>query len=500
MAKVEIQFLSTDESAIRMGQRLREVIEQAEAAGVKLGATGRKSSGEVTQGMIGLKGALSGVTAEYLSVTKAVEFGMKILREDLELRRKAAEEMRASAKAIRPLSELARTPEDVERMRGEVNRTRLETGVSAEEASRLQFSLESLGIGSERKRFAALFGITDPEALVKAAGQARAVFGEQAGTPIQFTNAMLGGIPRGFRSADFAQAFIGMSAAAEAVGGTPTESLAVLSKLTEVTRSPDVAAKGLQAMLVKLTQDKLAPDAKGIMDAIEKFDKYTAGMSFGERSELIGRQGAVAYEALRSRQTEIRQRMADIDAARGQDRMGMMAGVAEGDAELRAARDRARAGVEAEISRERNLGIQNNRREAAVSRAEAGLYRDQGLFGKAARTVGGIGLWGAELLEAPPESIGPVTAGADRASRATAPDAFLEPFGYIMRGDLFYGRRDAGGRPVGNPALPNVRPPGTQPAASQPVTINNYSYGDHFHLGQQDLTRPGAGAIELDMG
>ena len=135
----------------------------ADAAGKGLEAAGKKGKQAFGAGAAaGLKSYATGL----FSIAAGAALARQALAALAKERREAATSLRESVTATGKLAQLA-GGDDVElsRLLGEVRKTRTKTGAPVEDAGALQFTLESVGAGKERKFFAGFRQIADEQAL-----------------------------------------------------------------------------------------------------------------------------------------------------------------------------------------------------------------------------------------------------------------------------------------------------------------------------------------------
>ena len=314
MPKVVFEVDAKDAGALQAFIALENKQEAVEKKSAKLAQTSSRGAQRSTRANKGWFDSLGRVVLGYIGITKAVQGVTSAIEAMHAERKRGAEGAREAGDSIGALLQLSGgRPGEYKRMMAEAGKSARRYGLMPQEATGLQFTLESGGFAEQRELFATFAGVADPNALAAAARTHRGAFGKkEAGSYRQIVNKFMAG-------AKAAQATIPEYAAAATVFGqianlsgvTDEEGLAALAHLSFATDSPLKAGTQISSFLTA-TNDKGI--GGGIMEraaAIKAMNLTPAGLK-----NLLGRKEAVTgFGALSGGQAEVAAIRKDIEAA-----------------------------------------------------------------------------------------------------------------------------------------------------------------------------------------
>lgn len=270
-----IRFTSSDEQATKTIADLQAKVARLND---ELKSTGRQAASSGKH----VKDSFGGTALKELQnyVTGLVTLTAAIGAAKIAFAAMAAERQRASGgmtEAMPPIAQLATVSGgSAQRMADLIKAVRasqLETGMTATDAARLQFQLESVGLGAERQRFAKLrLAGLDAGRLAESTSTMRAAFGAQAGTVEQMLDMLMMGAAASKTTAEMFGGAASVSAKpVQAIGGTPAEAIASLSIMSRATKSAEVAATQQRALAEVIAEKGLG--GQGLLAGVEAIRK-----------------------------------------------------------------------------------------------------------------------------------------------------------------------------------------------------------------------------------
>lgn len=310
--------LEGDEAKAVEAFRLLTVAQQkSELASMKLEQQSKRTStaaGGVKDALAGIGQHLGGL----LSITTAMASLKRVIDEMKIERLQGLALGQGSYKAYAPFAQLAQTPGAMERMISDARLSRAETGMSAEDAANLQFQLESLGLGAERKRFAGLYPGADPASLAMGAQtMIEAMGAREVGTPIAAASKILAASQASkTTAAEFAPAASEAAKLFSLVKATDEELLSALSVISKSLKSANVAGTELKAIASTIYEKGFG--GTGLWGGMTQLTQATAGMAPAQLKKYFGREESLnAWLALRDKEGEIRALEQTLTAEQG---------------------------------------------------------------------------------------------------------------------------------------------------------------------------------------
>lgn len=308
------------------------------------------------------------------------------------------------APSLGMLAQVADTPEDLRRLEGEAKKTFAEGGArTIPEAAKLQFALESGGVGALRADFSRLQAsglVPDASMMAESAIKLRAGMGEkETGDFRNVVSKAFGGAKLGLGSAEeLLQATASVSTQASRLGLTDEEVMAGISTMSAVV-GPAEAATQMEALLKGIEVEGIGGQflqpGKTLRQQVQRIKELEAG---GQdiREMLGGRQEAVKGFGLLSSergQQSTEANLANIAAAERDDWFGQKVQMAE-SMPVNAAAILARQRVNrAELAAE-EVGIYENLADAVA--ADQKEYKRQqyggGFLGDVMAAGEGVGM------------------------------------------------------------------------------------------------------------
>jgi len=281
-----------------------------------------------------------------------------------------AEKQRTAAGSIGELAQLAATPADYRRMVAAARKTYAEGGAKTEEeAYKLQFALESAGLGKQRETVSSLQStglVGNATDLVNAAAALTSALGEAETGKFQDIVSKAFGASLGApaRAEEIVQASAQSGAQAAALGISDEELLASVATIAKTFGSAPEAGTRVQSLLKQIEKEGIAkgqlPAGLSIQGYVGEIDKMIAG---GQdiRSILGSRQEAIdAYRLLSQNADRFTDNLDNINNAVEtsaiDQKLAMAASVIP---ESRAAQLRQRAQASAELAGSREASLAN---------------------------------------------------------------------------------------------------------------------------------------------
>jgi len=298
MAKVKMEFDAQTGKAVQGFLKLAEGQKRVE------GGSGRmaRSHGRASQAMMRQVGS---VIASYVGLQAILGTTRRLFRELAEDRRRAAEETRGQMATMGQLAQLAgRDPQELARMQDAVKASRLEVGLTNEQATALQFTLESTGLARHRRMFAGMGLITEtPSELVRGVSKMQEALGvsETGGARAVLNKLLAASKASETRVEEFAPMASIAAQEYKPLGGSDEELLATLSVLAKATKSPEAAGNMVAALSRVLTKKGLKG---GLLAGVEQIEEM--GLSEQGLIKYLGEARALrGYRAIRDQMGQI---------------------------------------------------------------------------------------------------------------------------------------------------------------------------------------------------
>lgn len=355
---------------------------------------------------------LASMATQFLSIGTAIEGARRSLEYFNREREAGQKRLQEAEFSGSRLMQLARSPQEARSMLSAAEQTSRETGMPLAEAQRMQFELESSGLGRERGMFSGLYGIIDrPAEISRAIVTARNAFGRGARSPRQTLNEAA--LAAGPETIDLDQVLLNTAGIAPGIaqlGGTQEEAFASLAMLSGARKDPEQAATEIRSLMTQMMRKNLG--GGGLFNAMEAMAARTAGMSDKRKIAYFQDQEAFrGFQTLAPRLGELRERagaMARLGIEGPDDEVARMIGMREQIPELSAPRRSRIAEQLLEGRRMDRYGVSATESDLAVKAIELeSLGRGENSFYRGIRSaVAG----GARAVGASPETI--LNAGA----------------------------------------------------------------------------------------
>jgi len=346
----------------------------------KLRETGRESRKSNTEHKTGLNSIIQGVGAAalgYMGLSQAIGMARQAMQALNEERERAASQIREGEFARSSLAQLAGgDPAEMRRMLTAAGASRVEFGMPDIAAHQLQFSLESLGLGRERKLFGSLYGVVEePAQIAEAVGTLQAAMGiKETGNARQVLNKLLAASAVSKTTLEeFGPAVTRSAQEIKGIGGRDEELLASLAVLSRGTASAEEASTRIGALARAGLRHGLG--GKGLLSLVDELE--AKNLSEQDMIKFLGRARAYqGYQLIRGNRGLIEETLGKVSAAQAVGPRDMTAGVlatVESDAQIAAARQTRRTEQELQISEEEAFGPHGLRLRDEEARLRRGL-------------------------------------------------------------------------------------------------------------------------------
>lgn len=417
--KVTYSIVADDEKAKRQVEQFFYKMERSsDQANRKVGKLTQQFGklGKDLKGYAMGAGIFGGIAAGAKTALAVV----RTMNQELERAQQLSEQhTSASAKLI----QLADSPQQAQRLLQQVTKTRLEQGVSHQQAGEFVFQAHSAGVADKRKQLAQLIPITSQGGagqVAQGVGGLQAAFGEGKGGGVM---SMAGKIMSAAKYSPAGAGKMGKYAPrvagfAAPIGATDEETLAALARTAKPIGGIEEAHTAVKAFARQL--GKKGVSEGGLIGNVKRIQEM--GLGPQRLSEYLGSSEAVqGYRQMRNVLPKIQQ---DVTRLQGVEQR---AGTAQGyvqqrlnilPPEMQAQLEKRRAQAAEEISVRRRYGTQQTRREKALSAAQARMTRKHGLMTSALAKKGlGLVSWMEGPAGAEP---GSMIRGAEPAVERTA--------------------------------------------------------------------------------
>lgn len=392
MAKVRLDISADEARAFKAFQRLIAKEKELGRAADKVTSKTRKTEkGMLTAFGPSMQGQLAAMVTKAGAVTAVLGTVLKTLRSINAERERGAKLLAEHEAPEAKLLQLAGgDAAKYKTLRSQVKASRLQAGMSTEEASNLVFTLHSLGLGQggHRAFFQGFKGITDPAALAEGAATMRAAFTPaEAGSVRSMANKLFtaSGISKTKLEAFAPAATVGAQQA-RAIGMSDEEFLGAMAVLTRATKSPETAATQLGALSDVAFRKGLG--GKGLLAALPDIRRAVEKLSPEKQVAWFGNvEARRGFGALTGNLAEVQSAVGEVEAAglapRATDLAARTFRLRREDPRLAGMLD-ARRAREARAVREEEAGEEQLRRQAErdkrIARTESSLgrfiYRD----------------------------------------------------------------------------------------------------------------------------
>lgn len=271
-------------------------------------AAANQKLAEQKEKMDGIKSSVSSVAGVYLSAFTAIDLVTKAIRFQNEELDKASQRTRSSEFSLASLSQLAGGDAgEMRRLVDEAKKTSVGAGIDLSQAAKLQFNLESFGIGKDRQLFADLVGtVEDPGALAEAAVTLQSAFGKKE------TGSIRAILNKGLAASATSKTTLNslLTNAAQIapgvaeIGGSDEEALSALAILAKARKSPEQAGTEIQALTKVMLKQGLG--GMGLFAGIGAIDKKVSGMSDEKKLKFFGDvEGFKAFSTLTQSEKDV---------------------------------------------------------------------------------------------------------------------------------------------------------------------------------------------------
>jgi hypothetical protein len=299
MANVKMIFDAESAKAVQAFMKIENKSKALEEQNKRLNKNSKAGSMEAIK-------SIGNMATAFLGVGTAVGIATKAVAEFNAERKRGAESLIEKDKGMGSLAQLAGSAAELKKMVGEANRSRIDEGMTSEEAGRLQFALESSGKGKQRSTYARLYGMADPTEMLEAVNTLQGSMGsKETGNDRQVLDKLFYFSSQTKTNVtDLAAASAAAGKMAKMVGTSDEELYAAIASMARGDASAQVVGTQVEALAAAASQNKKVKTGKGIIDIVKQIDS----MRLNEAGlyKLLGRKEAVkAYLSISDNLSDI---------------------------------------------------------------------------------------------------------------------------------------------------------------------------------------------------
>lgn len=391
MSQMIVEMTSEEARLLRGMQKLIAEQKKMEDGFSKVGRSGKKAGDDAGKALEktrkhtgpSAQQELSAMALRWGSVAGGIALATAALNKYQAERQKMGGQLLAESFGMSELAQLAGgDAAKLKQLIGEVRKTQRETGASAQEASQLQFTLESLGAGKSREFFAGFRKITDPMQLAEGASTLQSAFGvEETGDIQAVANKLFAASAVSkARLQEFAPAAtIAAQQQAKLLGGSDEELLGTMAILSRATKSADMASTQIRSLATSLAEQGLG--GQGLLAAVSQAEEMMSGMTASEKIKFMGRQEALTgFYGIQQNRAEIESTIRDVERAATSGLGGRMQASVREVRELEAVRQFEISEQKKMIEGGGEMGVEQLGRERAKNEIETRSMENKELW------------------------------------------------------------------------------------------------------------------------
>jgi hypothetical protein len=304
MANVTMKFDAETAKAVQGFLQIEDRQKSLEERTRRLAESSRHASDTGKTGADRWADGLTSLVTRYASVAGAIGIAAAALRSLNEESKRSAETAMTGAEARGSLAQMATSPADLRRMVSESQLSEHETGMSAAEAARLQFALESAGKTDRRSFYARARGVVaSPAELADqvATIQGAMTLAETGGDEAVVSKLLLASSRTKSAMPELAKGLARMGKPASMLGASDEEAMAALAITSRGEVSADVMSTQLSSFAVGAMRQGIGG---GLLGATQQISQR--GMTDKKLIKFLGSIEAVkGYQGLRQNMQEI---------------------------------------------------------------------------------------------------------------------------------------------------------------------------------------------------